>query len=65
MVKLNYTRNGKHKVMITFENGPTFIHSRFDTLEEAEHVINSFKNDPSSVNQEINAGSEMWLEIED
>jgi hypothetical protein len=65
MEKLNYTKNGKYKVMLCFTNGPTVIYNRFDTLEEAEYVIGTHSNFSGMVDYFVNSDSEFWLEIEE
>jgi hypothetical protein len=64
-MELNYTKNGKYKVMVSFENGPTFIFNRFDTLEEAEYVIESYSEPKRMADYFINTDSEFWLEVEE
>jgi len=64
-IKLNYTKNGKYKIMVSFEDGPTFIYNRFDTLEEAEYVINTHSNQSSMVDHFINKDTKFYLEIDE
>jgi len=63
-MELNFTKDGKYKVMISFENGPTFIYNRFDTLEEAEYVIDSHSNHDKMIEYFINNDSKFYLEVE-
>jgi len=63
-MELKYTKNGKYKVMISFESGPTFVYNRFDTLEEAKYVIDSYSNHDSLVDYFINRDGELYLETD-
>lgn len=64
-MELNYTKDGKYKVMVSFESGLTTVYNRFNTLEEAEYVINSHSNPDRMVDYFVNSDAEFWLEIEE
>ena len=62
-MELNYTKSGKYKVMISFEDGPVFVYNRFDTLEEAEYIIDSYSDHDNMVKYYVNKDAEFYLEI--
>lgn len=65
-MELNYTRDGKYRVMAYYKPGDfMIIHNRFNTLEEAEFRIKCFKNDPNPVNREINSDWEFWIGVKE
>ena len=52
--------------MISFENGPTFIFNRFNTLEEAQYVIDAYSKTPTKIiDYYINSGTKFYLETEE
>ena len=63
-MELKYTKNGKYKVMVSFEDGPIFIYNRFDTLKEAEYVIDFYFNHNSLIDYFINEDAELYLEVD-
>ena len=68
-MELNFTKDGPYKIMAKHGDFVT-IYNRFNTLEEANYVIDSHykllksTNRRDAVTREINKEWEFWLEIE-
>lgn len=63
-MQLNFTKDGKYKVMAQ-QGNLKIVYVRFDTLAEAEFEIECKENDSNPVNREVNAGWKFWIEVEE